>query len=157
LPAIPPRPRHCAVITRRMPGSVEPQALFYHETPQQRAALDTAWRARHSVVHKLGARMQREFGRPLAEHPIGETLRVEGQLAAIDHGEDNRHRAVIVTPSHVHIVSVSPAAHQQLELGKSVTLEKTAGRMRLVQTPERALQPERVLSNARLADAALER
>ena len=143
LAAVPPRPRHCAVITRRMPGSLEPEALFFRETTQQSAALDTAWGERHSVVHKLGVRMQREFGRPVAEHVVGETLRVEGKLAAIEHGEDNRHRAVIVNASHVHIVSVSPEARQQLELGKNVTLEKTAGRLRLLQAPERELSADR--------------
>jgi hypothetical protein len=119
-----------------MPGSLEPEALFFRETEQQSAALDTAWGERHSVVHKLGVRMQREFSLPIAEHIVGETIRVEGKLAAIERGEDNRHRAVIVTASHIHIVSVSSDARQQLEIGKGVALEKTAGRLRLMQGPE---------------------
>ena len=133
-----------------MPGSLEPEALFFRESPQQSAELDRAWGERHSVVHNLGMRMQREFGRPVADL-VGETMRVEGKLAAIERGEDNRHRAVIVTSSHVHILSVSPEARQQLELGKSVMLEKTAGRLRLMQAPERVLAP------ARIQEAGLER
>jgi hypothetical protein len=135
---IPPRLSHFGLIARRMPGGASPEALTYAETPEQKRSLDELWSERHSVLGKLRARVEREYGRPVADGRSLEPIKVEGRLAAVERGPDNRNRAIVVTPADIHIVLVSPEARERLAVGRDVTLEKTAGRVRIV--PGRALE-----------------
>jgi hypothetical protein len=146
------RPKHCAVIARRAPGATRVEPLIRDETAKQRLQLDVIWKERarardaaarepclleanvgprppQNATERIIDRVQREFGLPAVSLP--DAGPVTGRLARVERGSDHRHRALVVNASHVHVVSVLASTQLEQLVGKQVTVEKTAGRVKI--------------------------